>query len=105
MTASKTISFSALSAAPEGELLIISLEGDIYAIYLRQKAQQAVVLNEKGESMTFRSLGAAKKALAPLPFSSALLIHTSAYDEMIGQPMKGDNRLTINISLTSEEPS
>jgi hypothetical protein len=99
MTVFEVINLSALASAPKGEINIVSLEGDVYAVYFRRGGQQVAVLNEKGEALTFRSLGAARKALTPLPYASAILVQASAYDEMIGQPGKGDNRLTIEISL------
>ena len=105
MTEFEAVTFSTLASAPKGEINIVSLQGDIYAVYFRRREQQVAVLNDKGETLTFRSLGAARKALAPLPYSSATLVQASAYDEMIGQPRKGDNLLTIEISLGVEQSS
>jgi len=49
--------------------------------------------NAQGENLVYRSRHAANQALARAGAKEVMLVHESAYGEMVGLPASGENRL------------
>ena len=63
-----------------------------------EDGSEALLGDRKGKSLMFRSLQAAREALARLPGVSIELVQQSAYDEMVGQPTRDDNRMSVPLA-------
>ena len=70
----------------EYDLTIRSLELALYQAEVSLAGRDRLLCDEFGKPLRFRTLQAAREALASLGASSLQLVQESAYDEMIGQP-------------------
>ena len=81
-------------------VIINSLERALYQITVIIAGKGLMLVENSGETFRCRSLQQAREALQALPISSLTLRQESAYDEMVGQPMRqGDNLLEVPLSL------
>ncbi len=88
-----------IETSPDIDLLRIrSCDPELYLAEVEFEENCFVVTDANGEVCRFRGLPAAKKPFAPLNIREAVLVHESAYDEMIGQPAS-NNRMEVRISL------
>jgi hypothetical protein len=88
-----------IETSPDIDLLRIrSCDPELYLVEVEYNQTCFLVTDSHGESCRFRGLTAAKKPFAPLNINEAILVHESAYDEMIGQP-ESNNRMEVRISL------
>lgn len=88
-----------IEKSPEVDLLRIrSCDPELYLAEVEFDQTCYLVTDENNEVLKFRSLNAAKKPFSPLRIREAVLVHESAYDEMIGQP-DSHNRMEVRISI------
>ena len=82
---------------------VLRLRSHDHALYLVELVigdTLYLVKNDRGAVLTFRSALGAKKPFKGLKILRAELVQESAYDEMIGQPLRThSNALTVNIAL------
>jgi hypothetical protein len=75
-------------------VLILSLMPSLYTARLEIN-DETYVLTEKGTSIRRPSAEALKRALSRAQVSEYRMIHSSAYDEMIGQGIKVENQMDV----------
>ena len=94
-----------LQMGGEYDLTIRSLELALYQTEVSLAGGDRLLCDDAGKPLRFRTLQAAREALAPLTASSLQLVHQSAYDEMIGQPLKPEgNTMAVPLApLKSNE--
>lgn len=68
------------------DLIIRSLDLALYQAEVSLAGGHRLLCDDAGKPLRFRTLEAARAALAPLSAGSLQLLQQSAYDEMIGQP-------------------
>ncbi len=75
-------------------VLILSLMPSLYTARLEIDGQ-TYLLTEKGTSIRRPSAEALKRILARAQVGEYRMIHSSAYDEMIGQGIKVENQMDV----------
>ena len=85
---------SQIAAAEVRAARIRSLEGSIYLVELDCAGGRRTLGDGRGRAV-FRSLPAARAALAGLGAIPVRLVHDSVYDEMIGLGAGAPNRLEV----------
>lgn len=80
------------------ELLIESLEGDIYLAYEVQGARKAPLLDQHKNPRTFRSLEQIREHCSAERYQSASLLQATAYDEMCGFNDSERNATVMNLN-------
>ncbi len=78
-------------------VVIHSLDMCLYQASVRVDGQDIWVATEQGQLLKTNSLIAMQKHLAHLNTKQYLLRQQSAYDEMVGGPLKVDNTLEVPI--------
>ncbi len=87
---------------PPVTALVYSLERSIYQVYIRLPDGEALLMDDNGKAFQRRNLQSIRDALQGSPVSALQLRHQSAYDEMIGQPLRDqDNLLELPLSMES----
>ncbi len=90
--------FSQLGEAVD--VVIHSLEQALYQITVQVAGETYLLAENSGRIFRCHSLQQARTALQTLPVASLMLRQQSAYDEMVGQPVRAlDNALEIPLSL------
>ncbi len=79
-------------------VVIHSLDMCLYQASVRVDGQEIWVANEQGQLLKTNSLVGMQKHLANLKTKQYLLRQQSAYDEMVGGPLKVDNTLEVPIA-------
>tara|TARA_S200002703_G_scaffold124984_1_gene111172 strand:+ start:137 stop:517 length:381 start_codon:yes stop_codon:yes gene_type:complete len=80
-------------------VVIHSLDFSIYLAYADFGGDPLLVTEADGKPLRTHNITAMKQHLAAVPASALYLRHQSAYDEMVGQPVRaGDNSLEIPLS-------
>ena len=98
----KSISLDRLAElGPIDSVGILSFTPSLYALRLQVGGEPIRVL-ESGASVTRSSAEKIKQLCLGLEVAQYRLVHSSAYDEMIGQPVGGTNRLELNTAAPSE---
>jgi hypothetical protein len=82
------------------DLTIRSLDLALYQAEVELAGRTRLLCDGSGKPLRFRTLQAAREALAPLAARSLQLVQQSAYDEMIGQPL----RESSNVMAVPLEP-
>ena len=82
------------------DLTIRSLDLALYQAEVELAGHTRLLCDDGDAPLRFRTLQAAREALAPLAARSLQLVQQSAYDEMIGQPL----RETSNVMAVPLEP-
>jgi hypothetical protein len=92
---------------PEIDLLRLrSFDPDIYLVELVIANETWFVKDEQGRTLSFRSMLAAKKPFKGFKITRAEMLQESAYDEMVGHPIRdGNNTLQVTISLPDDDLS
>ena len=81
-------------------LRIRSIDPELYIVEVEFEDTSWRVLDDHGEPLTFRGVPAAKRPFAPFRIGEAFLVHQSAHDEMIGQPLSDEgNMMQVRIAL------
>lgn len=83
-----------------GRVVIHSLDFSIYVAYAEFGGDEALLITEAdGRPLRTRNVTEMKQRLVSVPTPALVLRHQSAYDEMVGQPVRsGDNRLEVPLS-------
>jgi hypothetical protein len=91
---------------PPVAAIVYSLERSVYQAYIRTPDGEALLTDNNGKLFQRRNLQSIREALKSSPVSELHLRQRSAYDEMIGQPLREqDNTLELPLSLeTYPEP-
>ncbi len=83
----------------EYDLTIRSIDLALYQAEVELGGRSRLLCDKGGRPLRFRTLQAAREAVAPLAARSLQLIHQSAYDEMIGQPLReGSNAMAVPLA-------
>ncbi|WP_117232827.1 DUF6482 family protein [Vibrio maerlii] len=78
-------------------LLVESLEGDIYLAFEVQGDRKQALLDNQNKPIKFHSLKQIRDYCEGMSIDTALLQHNSAYDEMCGSQSMGQNSMTIDL--------
>ncbi len=100
------ISINDLRQSSEPFVMVIhSLEQALYQVTVIVDGEEALLIDEDGGIFRRHSLNAARDALQDVPLRQLTLRHSSAYDEMIGQPVRQEsNALEVSLALSSWAP-
>jgi hypothetical protein len=79
------------------KLTVHSLEMGLYLAEVDFDGRSGYIVGPNNRPQPFSSASQVKQELAAANIKQAFLVHASAYDEMIGQGDKVDNRLVIPI--------
>lgn len=79
------------------KLTIHSFEMGLYLAEVEFDGRNGYIIGENNKPRPFYSVHQVKQHLAEAKIKDAFLVHDSAYDEMIGQGDKGNNRLVVRI--------
>ena len=85
--------------------IVHSFERSLYQVTVCVDGTEHLLQDDAGKTFRRRSINAVREALAGLPIEKLTLRQQSAYDEMIGQPLReGCNSLEVGLALP-ESPS
>ncbi|WP_051085451.1 DUF6482 family protein [Hahella ganghwensis] len=70
------------------ELRLYSMENALYSVRVVIAGKEHLVLDDRGASLIFRSIAAAKKPFLGFGISKVTLVQHSAYGEMIGHSVE-----------------
>ncbi len=84
------------------ELNLISIEGGIYLLEIRQNGQPQLLRDEQGKTLRLRSVEQARDLLKELPALPFYLIHAVVHEEMCGLPAGPQQRLRVPISMVCQ---
>ena len=90
-----------VQAGEVDELNLISIEGGIYLLEVRQGGRALPLNDAKGKAVRLRSVEHARTFLEGVPPVPFHLVHASAYDEMCGLGNRADAPLKVPIALRS----
>jgi len=91
-----------MEAAP---VTIHALDGALYLVSVEVSGASRLLTQNSGRPLRRRNLTSVRELLQTLPVSSLTLRQESAYDEMIGQPLRGNsNAMEIALSLHTDKP-
>ncbi|MEP4148403.1 MAG: DUF6482 family protein [Halioglobus sp.] len=95
------ISLDALSRMDRPVSVIIhSLDQALYQVTVSIAGETYLLTESSGSILRRHSLQQVRELLRDMPIKSVKLRHQSAYDEMIGQPVRTqDNTLEVSLSL------
>lgn len=95
------LTFNAFAQLEEPARVVIhSLEQALYQVSVEVGGKTHLLAENSGKIFRCHSLQQAREALQTLPVASLTLRHESAYDEMVGQPVReADNALEVPLSL------
>lgn len=71
----------------------------VYSVEFAWHGQRRLLSDDGIQAKTFHNNTSIKDCFRHLPLEEATLVHLSAYDEMVGQPVSPDNQLTVPIKL------
>jgi hypothetical protein len=96
------LQFNDLAAMqPLARVAVLSLAPGFYQLQVKVDSLEQPVWDTDGHLFTRRNLNAVREALAGLAITELVLRQESAYDEMIGQPLrKGSNALEVPLAPT-----
>ncbi|MCF6440961.1 DUF6482 family protein [Pseudoalteromonas luteoviolacea] len=91
------ITLAALADKPMIDKFVAnSLEQALYQLTVCLGDTEYVVVDAKGQAIKAHNPLALQKIIQHLPYKAMTLRHQSAYDEMIGQPLRqGSNQLEV----------
>lgn len=101
------ITFAECAKLPESVRAVIhSLDQALYQVTLVIEGEERLLAENSGRPFRRHSLQAVREALRLLPLSSLCLRQLSAYDEMVGQPVReSSNALEVPLALDDLPPS
>ena len=79
------------------KLTVHSFEMGLYLAEVDFDGRNGYIIGDNNRPRPFYSVSQVKQELAAATIKEAYLVHASAYDEMIGQGEKADNRLILPI--------
>jgi hypothetical protein len=100
------LSFSDLQRRAQPLVMVVhSLDMALYQVTGKIDGQEYLLSENDGKVFRRRALTQVREALRLLPLAKLSLRQSSAYDEMIGQPVReGDNTLEVPLSLEAYSP-
>lgn len=100
------ISFEEFAQCAEPvDVIIHSLEQALYQVTLVIDQQERLLVENDGKTFRRHSLQQVREALQTMPVLSLRLRQQSAYDEMVGQPVReSSNALDVPLSLDPYPP-
>ncbi len=85
---------------PLQKVAIRSLELSLYLAEVELQGRRYAICDDDGRPLRAVNLVAMREMLRDLQIESLVLVQESAYDEMIGQPLReGSNALEVPLSL------
>ncbi|MFK8050425.1 MAG: DUF6482 family protein [Halioglobus sp.] len=88
------------------QVIVLSLDQALYQVLVNVDGKETLLKEDGGRPFRCRSLQGVREALVAMPVASLVLRHQSAYDEMIGQPLRErDNTLEVKLSLDLDLPT
>ncbi|TGD72830.1 hypothetical protein E4634_13580 [Mangrovimicrobium sediminis] len=85
-------------------VVVHSLDMALYQVTLQIDGGEHLLAEDSGRPLRSRNLVSLLELLSRLPVASAVLRQRSAYDEMVGQPLRdGDNALELPLVLPEVE--
>ena len=99
-----TISLSELAAGgPVAKVAIRSVDLSLYQADAWINGQSRLIVDSGGKPLRATNIVKMKQQLALLEITELVLVHSSAYDEMIGQPVRGqDEGNELEVPLNPE---
>ena len=92
-------------SAPPRPVIISSLDQALYQVLIVINGVETLLLENNGRPFRRHSLNEVREALQNMPIASLVLRQQSAYDEMIGQPVRRqDNTLEVPLSMELYPP-
>jgi|TARA_B100000767_G_C19741915_1_gene526610 hypothetical protein len=79
------------------KLVFNSLDVALYNVSAIVEGEEHMVTDERGDHLTSRNLLNLQKLLRHVKSEKQVLRHASAYDEMIGGPIKTSNVLEVSL--------
>ena len=94
------LTIAQFAALPDvADVTIHSLEQALYQVTVSLPTGSHLLVDKKGVTIRSRNLQSMREMLKVLPVRSITLRQESAYDEMVGQPVReSSNALEVNIS-------
>jgi hypothetical protein len=80
---------------PLARAVVHSLDGSLYQLSVQIGDQEHLVWASSDRPLRTRNILELKEKLVGLEIGELVLRQNSAYDEMVGQPDSGDNRLEV----------
>ena len=101
------LSFAEFSQLKQpAHVVIHSLEQALYQVTVDIDGKQCLLVENSGKTFRCHSLQRAREALRNYPVASLTLRQQSAYDEMVGQPVREqDNVMEVSLSLDQYPPT
>jgi len=84
---------------------IRSLDGCVYRLEMSDDENSRLVWRDTKNVLTTRNLTQMRELLTGIDIEEVVLLHDSAYDEMVGQPQSSGNQLQIALLLTNASTS
>ena len=79
------------------KLIFNSLDVALYNVSAIVEGEEYIITDERGVHLTSRNLLSLQKELRHVKSQKQVLRHVSAYDEMIGGPVKSSNVLEVSL--------
>lgn len=80
------------------KIVIHSIDGMLYQAYADIEGEEFLVVNEQGKPLRHNNKISLQEEFESLPCQKMTLRHQSAYDEMIGQPVREEsNQLEVSL--------
>lgn len=96
------LSFRDLQRSNQKVVMVVhSLEQALYQVTVSIDGKDCLLTENNGRPFRRRSLSEVREALQVLPVQSLSLRHSSAYDEMVGQPTR-EQANTLEVPLSME---
>jgi hypothetical protein len=86
-------------------LRLRSLAPNLYLVDVLLESDFLTVTDDQAKNLTYTSQLEAKRPFKTLNIDTAVLTHSSSYDEMIGQAIGQGNQLQTRISLPADDYS
>lgn len=80
--------------------IIRSLDGCVYRLEMSNGENNQLVWRDAVSVLTTRNLTQMRELLTGIDIEEIVLLHDSAFDEMVGQPASSGNQLQIALSRT-----
>tara|TARA_R110002110_G_scaffold205066_7_gene417270 strand:- start:426398 stop:426718 length:321 start_codon:yes stop_codon:yes gene_type:complete len=96
-----SLTFKQFAALREpARVIVCSLEQALYQVLVVVAEREQLLKENDGRPFRRHNLNQIREALQGMPVAALLLRHQSAYDEMVGQPVRAqDNTLEVPLSL------
>lgn len=83
---------------PVDKVIIQSLDLALYSLSVEHNGQRHALVDNQGQMLKLHNLMTARELLSQYAIKEMVMQHSSAYDEMVGQPVGNGNLLEVQIS-------